>query len=98
MNQLDEFELFCLYHLGLVGTQAGIPLNLNQIAARLQVSLDDLDNFLKSAQLDPESVLSSGFDLVGAQMDIQLAPQEIHLESVAKRHFEDFRKKQNKTG
>ena len=98
MNQLDEFELFCLYHLGLVGTQAGIPLNLNQIAARLQVSLDDLDNFLKSAQLDPESVLSSGFDLVGAQMDIQLAPQEIHLESVAKHHFEDFRKKQNKTG
>ena len=98
MNQLDEFELFCLYHLGLVGTQAGIPLNLNQIAARLQISLDELDNFLKSAQLDPESVLSSGFDLVGAQMDIQLAPQGIHLESVARRHFEDFRQTQNKIG
>ena len=98
MNQLDEFELFCLYHLGLVGTQAGIPLNLNQIAARLHISLDELDIFLKSKRLDPESVLSSGFDLVGAQMDIQLAPEGIHLESVARRHFEDFRAIQKKVG
>jgi len=94
MNQLNEFELFCLYHLGLVGTQAGTPLNLNQIAGRLQVSLEELGNFLKSKQLDPQSVLDSGFDLVGAQMDIQLAPKGIHLESVAQRHFDNFRKLQ----
>jgi len=91
MNKLNEFELFCLYHLGLVGTQAGIPLNLNQIAQRLNVSLDDLDAFLSQTRLDPQSVLNSGFDLVGAQMDIQLAPKGIHLESVARRHFEEFR-------
>ena len=91
MNNLNEFELFCLYHLGLVGTQAGIPLNLNQIAQRLNVSLDALDDFLRQVKLDPQSVLNSGFDLVGAQMDIQLAPEGVHLESVARRHFEDFR-------
>ena len=91
MNNLNEFELFCLYHLGLVGTQAGIPLNLNQIAQRLNVSLDALDDFLRQVKLDPQSVLNSGFDLVGAQMDIQLAPEGVHFESVARRHFEDFR-------
>jgi hypothetical protein len=91
MNNLNEFELFCLYHLGLAGTQAGIPLNLNQIAQRLNVSLDVLNDFLQEAKLDPQSVLNSGFDLVGAQMDIQLAPEGIHLDSVARRHFEEFR-------
>ena len=91
MNNLNEFELFCLYHLGLVGAQAGIPLNLNQIAQRLNVSLDVLNDFLQKTRLDPQSVLSSGFDLVGAQMDIQLAPEGIHLDSVAQRHFEEFR-------
>jgi hypothetical protein len=91
MNNLNEFELFCLYHLGLAGTQAGIPLNLNQISQRLNVSLDVLNDFLQEAKLDPQSVLNSGFDLVGAQMDIQLAPEGIHLDSVARRHFEEFR-------
>lgn len=91
MNDLDEFEIFCLYHLGLQGTQAGTPLNLNQVAARLNCAPETVQKFLVERRLDAEHLLNSGFDLVGAQMDVQHAPDGIDLKLAARHHFEQYR-------
>ena len=91
MHHLNEFEIFCLYHLGLADAQAGVPLNLNQLAGRLGVSFEYITEFLEKHHLAAEHVLNSGFDLVGAQLDLQFAPEGVHLESVARRHFADYK-------
>ena len=90
MTELDEFEIFCLYHLGLLGTQAGTPLNLNQLAGRLDTSPEAVQQFLETHQLDSGQMLASGFDLVGAQMDVQHAPEGIDLTAAAQHHFNRY--------
>ena len=91
MNELNEFEIFCLYHLGLQGTQAGTPLNLNQLAGRLGTSPETVQTFMEEHRLDAAHMLATDFDLVGAQMDIQHAPEGIDLQAAAQEHFQRYR-------
>tara|TARA_Y100001968_G_C19316794_1_gene697143 strand:+ start:700 stop:993 length:294 start_codon:yes stop_codon:yes gene_type:complete len=91
MSEFDEFEIFCLYHLGLQGAQAGTPLNLNQLAGRLGASPEAIQTFIEHRKLDAGQMLASGFDLVGAQLDIQHAPEGIDLQSAAFEHFKQYK-------
>ena len=90
MSEFDKFEIFCLYHLGLQGTQAGTPLNLNQLAGLLGTSPEAVQSFMERHSLDAGQMLASGFDLVGAQMDIQHAPEGIDLQAAARTLFEEY--------
>ena len=95
MNPLhDPFFLFCAYHLGLDARVSGgkkiATPNLHSVARVFGVDVADVERALIVHGLDAATLLELDFDLVGAQMDIQVSPHGVDLLSLAQMHWDLF--------
>lgn len=89
-DALSAFSLFCAYHLGLDRFGRKRFNNVHDVARAAGVSRADVDDALERHGLDAASLLQRDFDLVGAQLDIQVSPPGVDLLSIAQMHWELF--------
>ena len=87
---IEPFELFCAYHLGIGPNNTYKPSNINQVAQRFGADPGAIRQATKNFGFDSESMLNKDFDLALAQLDIQVAPEGISKEELAKGIYEEF--------
>jgi len=87
---LDPFELFCAYHLGIGPTKNYKPSNINEVANRFRQDPGMIRQALKEYDMDSSSLLDRDFDMAMAQLDIQVAPEGVDRVELAKSIYEDF--------
>jgi hypothetical protein len=89
-GNLDPFNLFCAYHLGIGPKKEYKPSNLNEVARRFGQEPAIVRQALKECDMDSASLLDRDFDMALAQLDIQVAPEGIDRMELAKSIYEDF--------
>ena len=89
-GNLDPFNLFCAYHLGIGPKKEYRPSNLNEVARRFGQDPTTVRQALKESGMDSASLLDRDFDMALAQLDIQVAPEGIDRIELAKSIYEDF--------
>ena len=89
-RNLDPFNLFCAYHLGIGPKKEYRPSNLNEVARRFGQDPATVRQALKESGMDSASLLDRDFDMALAQLDIQVAPEGIDRIELAKSIYEDF--------
>ena len=89
-GNLDPFNLFCAYHLGIGPKKEYRPSNLNEVARRFGQDPATVRQALKESGMDSASLLDREFDMALAQLDIQVAPEGIDRMELAKSIYEDF--------
>ena len=89
-RNLDPFNLFCAYHLGIGPKKEYRPSNLNEVARRFGQDPATVRQALKESGMDSASLLDRDFDMALAQLDIQVAPEGIDRMELAKSIYEDF--------
>ncbi len=87
---IDAFQLFCAYHLGIGPKKEYKPSNIHEVARRFSVNPATIKEALKEYSMDPASLLELDFDMALAQLDIQVAPEGIDRTELAKTIYEDF--------
>ena len=87
---LEPFELFCAYHLGIGPKKEYKPSNLNEVARRFGQDPATVRQALKECEMDSAALLDRDFDMALAQLDIQVAPEGIDRIELAKSIYEDF--------
>lgn len=91
---LDAFELFCVYHLGLLPTGEARILNIHHVAVHFSVSPEQVREALVAHRMTPELVTGCTFDAAGAQADIAVAPPGVDRHELAREAYLAFRKAQ----
>jgi len=94
-GNLDAFNLFCAYHLGIGPNKEYKPSNINEVARRFGYDQGVIKQALKECNMDSASLLDKDFDMALAQLDIQVAPEGIDKIELAKSIYEDFLKAPN---
>ncbi|HSG05882.1 MAG TPA: hypothetical protein VLB09_05750, partial [Nitrospiria bacterium] len=89
---IDSFELFCAYHLGIGPDKSYRPSNIHDVARRFGVDPSEIKQILQDVGMDPQTLLDTDFDLIMAQMDIQVAPEGVDRVELARGIYEDFKK------
>ena len=89
---IDPFELFCAYHLGISPTNQYRSSNINEVANRFNLDAGTIRQILKKYEMDSASLLDRDFDMAMAQLDIQVAPEGVNRTELARNIFEDFLK------
>ena len=89
-GNLDPFNLFCAYHLGIGPKKEYRPSHLNEVARRFGQAPAPGRQALKECGMDSASLLDREFDMALAQLDIQVAPEGIDRMELAKSIYEDF--------
>ena len=89
-DELNTFELFCAYHLGIFENNSYRDPSIKQVARLFQRSVEDIRQALTSCGLDDESVKASGYDLSLARLDVKVAPNGIDKRELAKNLYEEF--------
>ncbi len=89
-GNLDPFNLFCAYHLGIGPKKEYKPSNLNEVARRFGQDPATIRQALKECGMDSAALLDRDFDMALAQLDIQVAPEGIDRMELAKSIYEDF--------
>lgn len=92
IKKIDPFELFCAYHLGITKDKQYRPLNLHDVARRLNVDGSVIKQALQAYGMDADALLNTEFDLTMAQLDIQVAPEGVDRVELAKGIYEEFRR------
>ena len=64
--------------------------NIHQVAKRFGVNAAVIKQLLADFQLDPDTVIHSGFDMAGAQDDVMLAPEGINRIELARDLYAEF--------
>lgn len=72
MARPDDFELFALYHLGLEPDGTGKFMNAHQIAARYGVTVAELTEWLRAAQIDADTAQATNYDLAEQHGEVQV--------------------------
>jgi hypothetical protein len=88
--QIDAFDLFCAYHLGITEEGGYRFQNIHQVARRFNVNAAIIKQLLVELGLDPDTVVHSAFDMAEAQVDIMLAPEGINRVELARAHYAQF--------
>ena len=88
--EIDSFELFCAYHLGISTTNQYRPANINEVANRFKLDTGAIRQILKEYGMDSASLLDKDFDMAMAQLDIQVAPEGVNRTELARSIFKDF--------
>lgn len=88
---IDPFALFCAYHLGITEDDGYRFQNIHQVAKRFGTNAAVIKQLLAECDMDPETIVHSGFDMAGAQVDIMLAPEGISRTELARQLFAEFR-------
>ena len=89
-GNLNPFDLFCAYHLGIGRQKEYRPSNINEVARRFGQEQGVVRQALKECSMDSASLLDRDFDMALAQLDIQVAPEGIDRIELAKSIYEDF--------
>ena len=87
---IDPFELFCAYHLGIAADKSYKMANINQVANRFKVDPSVIHTAVKSYAMDSASLLDLDFDMALAQLDIQVAPEGVDRLELAKGVYAEF--------
>lgn len=87
---LDPFELFCAYHLGIGPDKQYKPSNINEVANRFALDPATIRQALKEYGMDSASLLDRDFDMALAQLDIQVAPEGVDRTELAKNIYEEY--------
>ena len=87
---IDPFELFCAYHLGISPQNQYRPSNINEVANRFKIDIGAARQILKEYGMDPASLLDRDFDMALAQLDIQVAPEGVSRTELGRNIFKDF--------
>lgn len=87
---LEPFDLFCAYHLGIGPNKQYKPSNINEVANRFQQEPGVVRQALKEYGMDSASLLDRDFDMALAQLDIQVAPEGVDRLELAKTIYEDY--------
>lgn len=86
----DAFALFCAYHLGITPDDGYQKPQVEEVARRYSLSVEELEHLLIQFGLDETTIKQSRFDLEGAQMDIRVAPAGISRTETARELFQDY--------
>jgi len=89
---LEPFDLFCAYHLGIGPNKQYKPSNINEVANRFRQEPGVIRQALKEYGMDSASLLDRDFDMALAQLDIQVAPEGVDRLELAKTIYEDYLK------
>ena len=92
VGNIEPFELFCAYHLGITERKSYTPANIHDVARRFRVDPSVIKQALQAYGMDPDAILNTEFDITMAQLDIQVAPEGIDRVELAKGIYEDFRR------
>jgi len=87
---LEPFDLFCAYHLGIGPNKQYKPSNINEVANRFRQEPGIIRQALKEYGMDSASLLDRDFDMALAQLDIQVAPEGVDRLELAKTIYEDY--------
>lgn len=87
---LEPFELFCAYHLGIGPNKQYKPSNINEVANRFRQEPGIIRQALKEYGMDSASLLDRDFDMALAQLDIQVAPEGVDRTELAKNIYEEY--------
>jgi hypothetical protein len=90
VGNIDPFELFCAYHLGITQDKGYRTSNINEVANRFRSEPGMIKQALKEYDMDPESLLDREFDMGLAQLDIQVAPEGVDRLELARGIYQDF--------
>ena len=90
VGNIDPFELFCAYHLGITQDKRYRTSNINEVANRFRSEPGMIKQTLKEYDMDPESLLDRDFDMGLAQLDIQVAPEGVDRLELARGIYQDF--------
>ena len=91
VGNIDPFELFCAYHLGITKDKGYRTANINEVANRFRSEPGMIKQALKEYDMDPESLLDRDFDMALAQLDIQVAPEGVDRLELAQSIYQDFK-------
>jgi hypothetical protein len=91
VGNIDPFELFCAYHLGITKDKGYRTANINEVANRFRSEPGMIKQALKEYDMDPESLLDRDFDMALAQLDIQVAPEGVDRLELAQGIYQDFK-------
>ena len=91
-NGIDEFELFCAYHLGIMEDGAYRFQNVHQVARRFGTNAGVIRQILSELRMDSDVLVQSDFDLTDAQVDIMMAPDGDSRFEIARAIYDDFRR------
>ena len=86
----DGFTMFCAYHLGITPDDGFHEPRLDEVARRYGMKRDEVITLLKELKLDEESVRRSKYDMVGAKMDMRLAPEGISRTESARELYAEY--------
>lgn len=87
---LDPFELFCAYHLGITVENTYRFQNVHDVAKRFQTQPGAVKQALEDYGMDSDAVINSAFNLAEAQVDIQVSPPGVDLKTLGLMHYENF--------
>lgn len=87
---LEPFDLFCAYHLGIGPNKQYKPSNINEVANRFRQEPGVIRQALKEYGMDSASLLDRDFDMALAQLDIQVAPEGVDRTELAKTIYEEY--------
>jgi len=90
-GEIDPFDLFCAYHLGITADGGYHIQNIHEVARRFGTNAAALRQTLAAYRMDAEDLVHSGFDLASAQIDIMVAPEGISRRELARPLFEEFK-------
>jgi len=87
---IEPFELFCAYHLGINRDKQYKSANINEVGRRFNADPATIRQALKEYGMDSGSLLDRDFDMALAQLDIQVAPEGVDRVELAKGIYEEF--------
>lgn len=88
---IDDFRLFCAYHLGITEDGGYRFQNIHQVARRFGTQAAVIRQLLTEFGMDPDAVVHSDFDMADAQVDVMMAPEGVSRLELAREIFARFR-------
>lgn len=87
---IEPFELFCAYYLGITQDRGYKPSNINEVARRFRTDPATIKQALKEYSMDPAALMDRDFDMALGQLDIQVAPEGVDCKELAKTFTRSF--------
>lgn len=88
--ELNPFEVFCAWHLGITADNKYRKPRLNEVARRFDVSTNEMQDALERFGMDKKTLAECRYELSLAQLDIRVAPEGIDRRELAKNLFAEL--------
>lgn len=89
-EELNQFNLFCAYHLGITRADSYKFQSLGEVARRFNVDPNIIKQKLKDYHLESESLRALGFDSEMMQLDIRVAPEGVSRRALGRTIFDEL--------